>query len=58
MMDGTSVYLEVDVTEALSVEGSPAEEEREDDGGCKGWIREAKLGHLERGKKVVLPDIM
>ena len=57
MMDGTSVYLEVDVTEALGVEGSPAEEEREDDGGCKGWIREAK-GHLGRGKKVVLPDIM
>ena len=39
------------------MEGSPAEEEREDDGGCKGWIREAKLGHVELGKNVVLLDI-
>ena len=35
-----STYLEVHITEALSVERSPAEEEGEDDGGCKEETKE------------------
>ena len=34
------------------MEWSPTEEECEDNGGCKGWIRKAEL---ERGENFVLP---